>query len=124
MALIFFFFQAEDGIRDKLVTGVQTCALPICRLELKYVCSRGIHKRDLSWLRQPVEITADWKQVVRHPEVDIVVELVGELTTARAIAQAALDAGKHLVTANKQLVAEYGKELVERSRAAAVSLGI
>src|SRR5687767_4847103 len=30
-----FFFQAEDGIRDKLVTGVQTCALPIlgCRLE-------------------------------------------------------------------------------------------
>src|SRR5687767_15462340 len=27
--LCFFFFQAEDGIRDKLVTGVQTCALPI-----------------------------------------------------------------------------------------------
>src|SRR2546425_6841227 len=29
MRLMFFFFQAEDGIRDKLVTGVQTCALPI-----------------------------------------------------------------------------------------------
>src|SRR2546425_4910129 len=28
---VFFFFQAEDGIRDKLVTGVQTCALPICK---------------------------------------------------------------------------------------------
>src|SRR2546425_6492924 len=27
--ILFFFFQAEDGIRDKLVTGVQTCALPI-----------------------------------------------------------------------------------------------
>src|SRR5437867_5983083 len=27
----FFFFQAEDGIRDRTVTGVQTCALPICR---------------------------------------------------------------------------------------------
>src|SRR5258708_26609168 len=27
---LFFFFQAEDGIRDDLVTGVQTCALPIC----------------------------------------------------------------------------------------------
>src|SRR5712672_1247615 len=27
---VIFFFQAEDGIRDKLVTGVQTCALPIC----------------------------------------------------------------------------------------------
>ena len=31
----FFFFQAEDGIRDKLVTGVQTCALPIL---LYYKC--------------------------------------------------------------------------------------
>src|SRR6266542_6456639 len=28
--IIFFFFQAEDGIRDATVTGVQTCALPIC----------------------------------------------------------------------------------------------
>ena len=27
---VFFFFQAEDGIRDYKVTGVQTCALPIC----------------------------------------------------------------------------------------------
>src|SRR5258708_11628908 len=30
--LLFFFFQAEDGIRDDLVTGVQTCALPISEL--------------------------------------------------------------------------------------------
>src|SRR5438034_11143611 len=29
--VVFFFFQAEDGIRDHCVTGVQTCALPICR---------------------------------------------------------------------------------------------
>src|SRR5258708_13955426 len=29
MVVVFFFFQAEDGIRDDLVTGVQTCALPI-----------------------------------------------------------------------------------------------
>src|SRR5688500_20138009 len=32
MCLCFFFFQAEDGIRDYKVTGVQTCALPICIL--------------------------------------------------------------------------------------------
>src|SRR5205823_9885409 len=31
-----FFFQAEDGIRDKLVTGVQTCALPICEAYRTY----------------------------------------------------------------------------------------
>src|SRR5258708_29309516 len=33
MYCVFFFFQAEDGIRDDLVTGVQTCALPICIVE-------------------------------------------------------------------------------------------
>src|SRR5205823_7281679 len=37
----FFFFQAEDGIRDKLVTGVQTCALPIS------ICS----KQPAAWAR-------------------------------------------------------------------------
>src|SRR2546430_4279556 len=31
LVLFFFFFQAEDGIRDLTVTGVQTCALPICK---------------------------------------------------------------------------------------------
>src|SRR5688572_33310541 len=31
----FFFFQAEDGIRDLTVTGVQTCALPICRSPIR-----------------------------------------------------------------------------------------
>src|SRR2546425_4373717 len=34
--VFFFFFQAEDGIRDKLVTGVQTCALPICFLVVHF----------------------------------------------------------------------------------------
>src|SRR5256886_7240349 len=33
VCLWFFFFQAEDGIRDLTVTGVQTCALPICILK-------------------------------------------------------------------------------------------
>src|SRR5207248_8174805 len=31
LVVFVFFFQAEDGIRDRTVTGVQTCALPICR---------------------------------------------------------------------------------------------
>ena len=95
-----------------------------CRLELRTVCSRTIHKRDISWIGPAVRTTTDWKEVVHDPEVDIVVELVGEPSTARAIAYAALEAGKHLVTANKQLVAEHGVELVERSRATGVSLGI
>src|SRR5258708_11123044 len=42
--LCFFFFQAEDGIRDDLVTGVQTCALPICSAVDSFFGSR-----DLRW---------------------------------------------------------------------------
>src|SRR5436190_23947768 len=37
----FFFFQAEDGIRDHCVTGVQTCALPISRLAISNVRARS-----------------------------------------------------------------------------------
>jgi homoserine dehydrogenase len=95
-----------------------------CELRLEMICSRSVHKRDLTWMDQPVRITSDWKKVVNDPHVNIIVELVGVLPTARAIALAVLDAGKHLVTANKQLVAEYGVELVERSRAHHVGLGI
>ena len=36
--VFFFFFQAEDGIRDDLVTGVQTCALPISTTQDYYYC--------------------------------------------------------------------------------------
>src|SRR5438105_15572508 len=38
---LFFFFQAEDGIRDPLVTGVQTCALPICVPRLRIAFAHG-----------------------------------------------------------------------------------
>lgn len=95
-----------------------------CRLELKTVCSRSIHQRDFSWMRRAVATTTDWRDVVKDPKIDVIVELVGELSTARDIAHAVISAGKHLVTANKQLVAEHGMELVERSRSANVNLGI
>src|SRR6266496_3064344 len=41
MFFVFFFFQAEDGIRDLYVTGVQTCALPICARVACAVRERG-----------------------------------------------------------------------------------
>src|SRR5258708_38783546 len=46
-----FFFQAEDGIRDDLVTGVQTCALPICRR-----LARGGTDGDRDGRRQPLRL--------------------------------------------------------------------
>src|SRR5690348_17388845 len=42
----FFFFQAEDGIRDGRVTGVQTCALPICEGEILYLTPERFKDRE------------------------------------------------------------------------------
>src|SRR5438105_15438392 len=46
VAFMFFFFQAEDGIRDPLVTGVQTCALPILPVAASVVLSETIGVAD------------------------------------------------------------------------------
>src|SRR5690348_18306673 len=46
MAARIFFFQAEDGIRDGRVTGVQTCALPICAPEARGDVSHRRSRRD------------------------------------------------------------------------------
>src|SRR2546425_6170401 len=54
---VFFFFQAEDGIRDKLVTGVQTCALPIW--------SRPAHTRD-DGVSVHIQPAASLDQLVHH----------------------------------------------------------
>jgi homoserine dehydrogenase len=93
-----------------------------CRLELKAVCD--IQAKDVAWLGRRVRVTKNWREVLRDPAIDIVVELIGGATVAREVAFAALAAGKHLVTANKQLMAEYGVELTERARQAGVHLGI
>src|SRR5687767_15621016 len=54
----FFFFQAEDGIRDKLVTGVQTCALPISAA-LREVGDYGQGKGVEIWMEVHGRITQD-----------------------------------------------------------------
>src|SRR5687767_15474837 len=61
----FFFFQAEDGIRDKLVTGVQTCALPISTLVPHGVniSTPGLQPASLDhavWFHQPFRADEWW----------------------------------------------------------------
>ncbi|MDO4878397.1 MAG: homoserine dehydrogenase [Neisseria sp.] len=56
-------------------------------------------------------IAADPFEVVRHPEVDIVAEVYGGTETAKELVSEAIRHGKHIVTANKKLLAEYGNEI-------------
>ena len=67
-------------------------------------------------------LTGDAAAVVRHPVVDVVVELIGGLEPARELLLAALAAGKPVVTANKEVVATHGAELSDAARAAGVDL--
>src|SRR5438552_9633636 len=55
---VFFFFQAEDGIRDDLVTGVQTCALPILRPDV-VLCDIGLPDIDGFEVARRIRARAD-----------------------------------------------------------------
>ncbi len=63
-----------------------------------------------------VQVLADGHALVTHAEVDVVVELMGGIDPAKQWVLAAIDAGKHVVTANKALLALHGNEIFARAR--------
>ena len=80
-------------------------------LRVKALCSRSIGVKRRQKVMDSVLRTADWREVVAHPEVDIVAELVGGTTVAREAILRALELGKPVVTANKALLSAHGEEL-------------
>lgn len=85
------------------------------RLVLRRVCVRSLSKRRDVRVRRSL-VTSDWRRVVRDPSVDVVVELIGGLHPAREILLESLEAGKHVVTANKALLAERGDDIFAAAR--------
>lgn len=69
-----------------------------------------------------VNVTREIFDVVRNPEVDIVVELIGGTGIAKELVEEAIANGKHVVTANKALIAEFGNELFAKAEANNVSI--
>ena len=67
-----------------------------------------------------VKVVSDARQVIANPEIDIVVELIGGYGIAKALVLEAIAAGKHVVTANKALLAVHGTEIFEAARAKGV----
>ena len=67
-----------------------------------------------------VKVVGDARQVIAHPDIDIVVELIGGYGIAKALVLEAIAAGKHVVTANKALLAVHGTEIFEAARAKGV----
>jgi homoserine dehydrogenase len=93
-------------------------------LRVAAVCSRNVQAKTIpAALGSPLR-TSSWRDVVDHPDVNIVVELVGGTTVAREIIEAAAAAGKSVVTANKELMALCGAELWDRAISAGINLAM
>jgi len=81
-----------------------------CAITMKMVADKEVDKaRRIVGGRATV--TADAMEVVGHPDIDIVVELIGGTTVAKDLILRAIANGKHIVTANKALLARHGNEI-------------
>src|SRR5471032_2169 len=63
-----------------------------------------------------VKVVADGREIIANPDIDIVVELIGGYGVAKTLVLEAIAAGKHVVTANKALLAVHGNEIFAAAR--------
>ena len=93
-------------------------------LRVTAVCSRSVETKNLPEPLGPVHRTRDWREVVSHPKVDIIAELVGGTGVAAEIIEGAISHKKSVVTANKELMASCGSEIWERAIRAGINLAM
>ena len=70
-----------------------------------------------------VKLTKDVNEIFNDPEIDIVVELIGGIEPAKTFVLQAIASGKHVVTANKALISQHGKEIFDAAAAKNVEVG-
>lgn len=85
------------------------------RIEVKRVLVRDLSSRREIETPEGL-LTTDASAVLQDPEIAVIVELIGGTTAAKDMVEQALSAGKHVVTANKALLAEHGEELFQRAQ--------
>lgn len=85
------------------------------RIEVAMVADCDI-ERAQSIVKGDCEVVADGNLLVSNPEIDIVVELIGGYTVAKDFVLKAIENGKHVVTANKALLAVHGNEIFEAAQ--------
>ncbi len=111
-----------SGVAGILTEHAQRVARQANRsIHIKHVVVRDVRKS------RPVQLSAtlvtdDFQQVLDDPDVRVVVELMGGIEPARTVIREALRRGKHVVTANKALLAEHGPELFETARTARAAI--
>ena len=93
--------------------GIEVAVKKIADLDIE--SDRGI-------FAEPELLTIDAMEVIDDPEIDVVVELIGGMEKAREYILGAMEKGKHVVTANKALLAEYGREIYQAAERCGVGL--
>ena len=93
-----------------------------CRLEIVGIADRDL-ERNRGVSLSGIPLTADAKEILRDPSIDIVVELIGGTDGARTYILDAIGRGKHIVTANKALIATHGEEIFEAALKRGVEVG-
>ena len=114
-----------SGTLDILAENADQIALKLgFPLRVAAVCSRSVNGKKLpAALGSPLR-TTNWREVVEHPDIQIVAELIGGTTVAREVIEAAAAKGKSVVTANKELMALCGAELWDRAIASGINLAM
>jgi len=103
--------------RRRLIKSRLGAELLLARVAEKYPDAPHRYEPDRSL------VTTDAKALLHDPEIDIVVELIGGLEPARTFIREALESGKHVVTANKALLARDGNELFALAQSKGLDLG-
>ncbi|MGB2817022.1 MAG: homoserine dehydrogenase [Burkholderiaceae bacterium] len=99
----------QEEIRRRAGRGIEIAAIAV----------RDVRKaRETVGAELPISSSAE--DVVRQPDIDIVVELIGGYEPARTLVLEAIRRGKHVVTANKALLAKHGNEIFEAAHARGV----
>ncbi len=81
-------------------------------LRLTHICNRNVERKKQPWVPSDVVWTDDVQSIL-NSDVQIVIELIGGLNPAEQIVRSALGSGKSVVTANKQLIARHGPDLLQ-----------
>ena len=89
-------------------------------LELVRVCSRNPEQAEAHGVGDL--FTTDFADIINDPDIDIVIELIGGTTVAKDVVKSALEAGKNVVTANKELMATSGEEIMALAEAQGVEI--
>jgi homoserine dehydrogenase len=93
-----------------------------CAIELRAVATRTVSRAQAA-ISGGVALMQDPLQLARHPELDVVIEAMGGVDEARHAVLEAMAHGKHVITANKALLAVHGEEIFAAARQRGVSVG-